>query len=124
VGGGGAVVDKVGVGEGGVPTWSVGSAVVQVFDVGLEDCLGAGAADEAGPKVDESPAHQVGTFKGEGRARGSGRKTREEWGRRREKGDWDSGTGSHRHVGGHLCTYGTAKAVTQDARPIAVPQKS
>ena len=106
MGGGSAVVDKVGVGEGGVPTWSVGSAVVQVFDVGLEECLGAGAADEAGPKVgvDESPAHQVGTFKGEGRARGSGRKTREEWGRRRERGDRDSGTGSHRHVGGHLCT--------------------
>jgi hypothetical protein len=35
MGGGGAVEDKVGVGEGGVPTWGEGWAVGQVAGVGL-----------------------------------------------------------------------------------------
>jgi hypothetical protein len=84
-----------------VPTGGERRAVVKIAGVGLEEGLRAGTGDEAGPKigVKESTAHEVGTFKGEGRARGSGRKTREEWGRRRERGDRDSGTGSHRHVG-------------------------
>jgi hypothetical protein len=74
VGGGGAVGDKVGVGEGGVPTGGKGCAVVQVARVGLEEGLGAGLGDEARPKVgvQESSAHEVGAFKGGGRARGSG----------------------------------------------------
>jgi hypothetical protein len=72
--GGDAVGDKVGVGEGGVPTGGEGRAVVQVAGVGLEEGLGAGPGDEAGPKVgvQESSAHEVGAFKGGGRARGSG----------------------------------------------------
>ncbi len=75
VGGGGAVGFKVRVlGEGGVPTGGEGRAVAKVAGVGLEEGLWARAGDEAGPKVgvQESSAHEVGTFKGGGRARGSG----------------------------------------------------
>jgi hypothetical protein len=74
VGGGGAVGDKVRVGEGGVPTGGEGRAVAMVAGVGLEEGLWAGAGDEAGPKVgvEELSAHEVGSFKGGGRARGSG----------------------------------------------------
>ncbi len=45
-----------------------------VAGVGLEEGLWAGAGDEAGPKVgvEESSAHEVGSFKGGERARGSG----------------------------------------------------
>jgi hypothetical protein len=59
VGGGCAVGDKVRVGEGGVPTGGEGRAVVQIAGVGLEEGL-------------ESSARAVDTFKGGGRARGSG----------------------------------------------------
>ncbi len=74
VGGGGAVGDKVGVGEGGEPTGSEGRAVIQIAGVGLEEGLRAGPGDEARPKVgvQESSAHEVGAFKCGGRARGSG----------------------------------------------------
>ncbi len=76
VGGGGAVGDKVGVGEGGVPTWGEWRAVGQVAGVGLEEGLRAGTGDEARPKVgvQEAAAQKFGAFKvGEGReAVGSG----------------------------------------------------
>ncbi len=74
MGGGGAIGDKVRVVEGGVPTGGEGRAVAKVAGVGLEEGLWAGAGDEAGPKVgvEESSAHEVGSFKGGGRARGSG----------------------------------------------------
>ncbi len=68
------VVGKVGVGEGGVPTGGERRAVAKVAGVGLEEGLWAGAGDEAGPKIEvqKSTAHEVGTFKSRGRARGSG----------------------------------------------------
>jgi hypothetical protein len=74
VGGGGAVGDKVGIGEGGVPTWGEGRAVGQVAGVRLEEGLRAGTGDEARPKVgvQEAAAHKVGAFESGGRARGSG----------------------------------------------------
>jgi hypothetical protein len=74
VGGGGAVEDKVGIGEGGVPTLDEGRAVGQVAGVRLEEGLRAGTGDEARPKVgvQEAAAHKVGAFKSGGRARGSG----------------------------------------------------
>jgi len=74
VGGGGAVGDKVGIGEGGVPTWGEGRAVGQVAGVRLEEGLRAGTGDEARPKVgvQEAATHEVGAFKSGGRARGSG----------------------------------------------------
>jgi hypothetical protein len=67
------VAGKVGVSEGGVPTGGERRAVVKIAGVGLEEGLRAGTGDEAGPKigVKESTAHEVGTFKGGGRARGS-----------------------------------------------------
>jgi hypothetical protein len=68
VSGGGAVGNKVGVSEDGVPkTGGEGRAVAQVAGVGLEESLGAGTGDKAGPKVgvQESSAHEVGAFKGE-----------------------------------------------------------
>ena len=69
-----AVGVKVRVGEDEMPTGGEGRAVAKVVGVGLEEGLGTGAGDEAGPKVgvQESSAHEVGTFKGGGRARGSG----------------------------------------------------
>ncbi len=72
--GGGAVGDKVRVCEGGVPTGGEGRAVAKVAGVGLKGSLWAGAGDEAGPKVgvEESSAHEVGSSKGGGRARGCG----------------------------------------------------
>ncbi len=68
------VVGKVGVREGGVPTGGERRAVAKAAGVGLEEGLRAWAGDEAGPKigVQESTAHEVGTFKGGGRARCSG----------------------------------------------------
>jgi hypothetical protein len=68
------VGDKVGVGEGGVPTGGEGRAIVQVAGFGLEEGLGTRPGDEAGPKVgvQKSLSHEVGAFKGGGRARGSG----------------------------------------------------
>jgi hypothetical protein len=68
------VVGKVGVREGGVPAGGERPAVAKVAGVGLEEGLWAWAGDEAGPKigVQESTAHELGTFKGGGRARGSG----------------------------------------------------
>jgi hypothetical protein len=73
------VVGKVGVSEGEVPNGGERRAVVKVAGVGLAEGLWTGAGDEAGPKVgvQKSSAHEVGTFKGGGRARGSG-----VWGRR------------------------------------------
>jgi hypothetical protein len=75
VSGGGAVGDKVRVGEGGVSTGGEGRAVAMVAGVGLEEGLWAGAGYEVGPKVGvegSSAHHKVGSFKGGGRARGSG----------------------------------------------------
>ncbi len=68
------VVGKVGVREGGVPTGVERRAVAKVTGVGLEEGLRAWAGDEAGSKigVQESTAHELGTFKGGGRVRGSG----------------------------------------------------
>jgi hypothetical protein len=42
MGGGSVVGDKVGVGEGGVPTGGEGRVVVEVAGVGLEEDLGPG----------------------------------------------------------------------------------
>ncbi len=68
------VAGKLGVREGGVPTGGERRAVDKVAGVGLEEGLRACTGDEAGPKigVQESTAHELGTFKGGGRARGSG----------------------------------------------------
>ena len=64
------VVGKVGVREGGVPTGGERRAVAKVAGVGLEEGLRAWTGDEAEPKigVQESTAHELGTFKGGGRA--------------------------------------------------------
>ncbi len=64
----------MGVREGGLSTGGERRAVAKVAGVGLEEGLRAWAGDEAGPKigVHESTAHELGTFKGGGRARGSG----------------------------------------------------
>ena len=74
VGCGREVVVKVGVREDGMPAGGERRAVAKVACVGLEEGLRAWAGDEAGPKigVQESTAHEVGTFNGGGRARGSG----------------------------------------------------
>jgi hypothetical protein len=68
------VVVKVGVREGGMLSGCERRAVAKVACVGLEEGLRAWVADEAGSKigVQESTAHEVGTFNGGGRARGSG----------------------------------------------------
>ena len=70
VGGGGAVEDKVGIGEGGVPTLDEGRAVGQVAGVRWEEGLRAGTGDEARPKVgvQEAATHKVGAFESGGRA--------------------------------------------------------
>ncbi len=56
-----------------MPTAGEGRAVAKAAGVGLVEGLWAGAGDEAGPKVgvQESSAHEVGTFKGGGRAKSS-----------------------------------------------------
>ncbi len=74
------VVVKVGVREGGMPAGGERLAVAKVACVGLEEGLRAWASDEAGPKigVQESTAHEVGTFNGGGRTRGSGVRDRRE----------------------------------------------
>jgi hypothetical protein len=74
VGSGWVVGFKVGVGEGRVPTGGEGRAVAQVASVGLEEGLGAGTGNEAGPKVgvEESAAHKVCSTEGGGGARSSG----------------------------------------------------
>ncbi len=74
------VVGKVGVREGGVPTGGERRTVAKVAGVGLEEVLRAWTGDEAGPKtgVQESTAHELGTFKGGGKARGSGVGDRQE----------------------------------------------
>ncbi len=60
--------------EGGVPTGGERWAVAKVAGLGLEEGAWAWAGDEAGNKigVQESTAHELGTFKDGGRARGSG----------------------------------------------------
>ncbi len=74
VGCGREVVVKVGVREGGMPAGGKRRAVAKVACLGLEEGLRAWVGDEAGPKirVQESTGHEVGTFNGGGRARGSG----------------------------------------------------
>jgi hypothetical protein len=95
----GAVGDKVGVGEGGVPTGGEGRVVVHVAGVGLEEGLRAGTGDETRPKVgvQESSADRREAVRSETEARQWGREqTGEEWGLRRERGDRESERGFRR----------------------------
>ncbi len=64
----------MGVRTGGMPAGGERLAVAKVACVELEEGLRAWGGKEAGPKigVKESTAHEVGTFNGGGRARGSG----------------------------------------------------
>ncbi len=96
VGSGGVVGFKVEVSEGRVPTGGEGRAVAQVAGVGLEEVLGAGTGDEAGPKVgvEESTTHKVCAVEGGGGARSSG------VGDRREKSGVFEGEEGIRKVGG------------------------
>ncbi len=68
------VVVKVRVREGGIPAGGERLAVAKVACVGLKEGLRAWPGDKAGAKigVQESTAHEVGTFNGGARARGSG----------------------------------------------------